>query len=97
VLLFTPESPWWLIRNGKIAEAAKVVKRLGKVPREHSEQYLAMLVRTTEIEARVTAGASYKECFKGTALRRTLYASLTTALTAGSCAAPTRSPTLRAF
>ena len=33
-----------------------------------------MMIRTTEIEAAATEGASYLECFKGTNLRRTLYA-----------------------
>ncbi|WWC65493.1 uncharacterized protein I303_108111 [Kwoniella dejecticola CBS 10117] len=72
ILLFAPESPWYLVRKGKLEAAAKVVKRLGRAKRENPEEVVAMMVRTNEIESKTMAGATYKECFKGAELRRTL-------------------------
>ncbi|OCF32136.1 hypothetical protein I316_06292 [Kwoniella heveanensis BCC8398] len=72
VLLFAPESPWYLVRKGKLEQAKKAVQRLGRANREKPDEVVAMMVRTNDIEAATMAGASYKECFEGVELRRTV-------------------------
>lgn len=72
LMFFAPESPWWLVRQNRIEEAEMVIKRLGGRASQNPAEVLAYMVRTTEIEAQATAGTSYKDCFKGSDLRRTL-------------------------
>ncbi|KAF4891817.1 MFS transporter fmqE [Colletotrichum viniferum] len=65
-----PESPVWIAGRNEIEKAKKSLRRLG------TEQMLPDIVRTMETE-RDELGAgdatpSYKECFQGTNLRRTL-------------------------
>lgn len=72
ILLFAPESPWHLVRTGRLEEAEKSIKRLqrssaGLDPKET----LAIIVHTNNIEEEMTAGASYRDCFKGSERRRT--------------------------
>jgi len=67
-----PESPWWLVRQGKVDLAYQAVSRLGRIPRRDTSQILAMMTRTTEMEKATMEGASYMECFKGVQLRRTM-------------------------
>ncbi|KEZ45748.1 hypothetical protein SAPIO_CDS1546 [Scedosporium apiospermum] len=71
---FAPESPWWLVRRGRIEDAKKSLLRLTSVDREtdfDADETVAMMVHTTALEEKITAGASYLDCFKGTDLRRT--------------------------
>ena len=69
---FAPESPWYLIRAGKLEEAAAAVVRIqkkgSKVDPRHT---VAMMVRTDEHEKSVSAGTRFIDCFKGSDLRRT--------------------------
>ena len=67
-VLFCPESPWWLIRQGRVEDAERSVKRLTNGV--GSEQTVAMMLRTTQEEKQIS-GASYWDCFKGSNLRRT--------------------------
>jgi len=72
ILLFAPESPWHLVRHGKLEEAENVIRRLvrkssGIDPRN----ILAYIVHTNELEVELEAGTSYLDCFKGIELRRT--------------------------
>lgn len=69
-----PESPWWLVRRGRTADAKKSLLRLTSLDREtdfDADETIAMMVHTTALEEKITAGASYLDCFKGTDLRRT--------------------------
>ncbi|RAK92989.1 sugar transporter [Aspergillus costaricaensis CBS 115574] len=69
-----PESPWWLVRKGKIQQAKKALLRLTSVNREtnfDADETVSMMVHTTSLENKITTGASYLDCFKGTDLRRT--------------------------
>ncbi|KAK9244375.1 general substrate transporter [Lipomyces tetrasporus] len=70
---FAPESPWWLVRCNKPEEAAKAVDRLTTKadPNFNTEQKVAMMVHTNEMERKVSEGTSYLDCLKGTELRRT--------------------------
>jgi SP family general alpha glucoside:H+ symporter-like MFS transporter len=69
---FAPESPWYLVRTDRLEEAKRSIRRLagGKTDEQINNQ-LAMMVHTTKIEAELTTGTSYKECFQGVDLRRT--------------------------
>ncbi|KZT59957.1 raffinose family of oligosaccharides transporter [Calocera cornea HHB12733] len=73
-VFFAPESPWWLVRHGKIAEAEAALHRLTRkgtgVPFDAAAT-VAMMIHTNELEKEITAGTSYWDCFKGHDLRRT--------------------------
>ena len=74
LMFFAPESPWWLVRKGRLEEAAKSVERLGRKTKTMTTESVAMMRRVIEMEK--TAGEpSYLELFKGTDLRRTLIVS----------------------
>jgi SP family general alpha glucoside:H+ symporter-like MFS transporter len=67
-IFFAPESPWWLIRKGKIAEAKKSLLRLTSRkgnPDYNPDETIDMIRHTTELEQDITAGASYLDCFRG--------------------------------
>ncbi|KIX01687.1 uncharacterized protein Z518_09413 [Rhinocladiella mackenziei CBS 650.93] len=73
-VLLAPESPWWLVRKGRLEDAKKALLRLTSLNREtgfDAAETIAMMVHTTALEEKITAGASYLDCFKGTDLRRT--------------------------
>ncbi|KAJ0333011.1 hypothetical protein COL5a_001742 [Colletotrichum fioriniae] len=73
-IYFAPESPWWLVRKGKIDEAKKSLLRLTSRDKEtdfDADETVAMMVHTNSIEEKITEGASYLDCFKGVDLRRT--------------------------
>lgn len=69
-----PESPWYLIRRGRLDEAEKNLRRLARkdfYTDETMAQTLALMRHTNEMEKNEAASASYKDCFRGTNLRRT--------------------------
>ncbi|KAL9529004.1 General alpha-glucoside permease [Sphaerulina musiva] len=71
---FAPESPWWLVRKGRMADAKKSLIRLTSTNREtdfNADETIAMMAHTTALEEQTTSGASYLDCFKGSDLRRT--------------------------
>lgn len=73
-ITLAPESPWWLVRKGRLDEAEHALERL--TSRTHDPDFdtqktIAMIIHTNEIEKELTAGTSYWDCFKGTDLRRT--------------------------
>ncbi|WOO85088.1 Maltose permease MAL31 [Vanrija pseudolonga] len=72
VAIFAPESPWWLVRKGRVEEARASLHRLysGDATDEVNNA-LAMIEHTIAMEENTTKGASYLELFKGTNLRRT--------------------------
>jgi SP family general alpha glucoside:H+ symporter-like MFS transporter len=74
-----PESPWWLIRKGRVEDAERAVERLGsKGDKFSAKNTVAFMVHTNEVEKRVQAGTSYLDCFKGKVnLRRTEIACVT--------------------
>ncbi|OAR02320.1 hypothetical protein LLEC1_00443 [Akanthomyces lecanii] len=75
LIFFAPESPWWLIRRGRKAEALRSIKRLGSHKdrtEEQTQQTLAMIERTVELELQHGGSPSLLDLFKGTDLRRTL-------------------------
>lgn len=70
---FAPESPWWLIRKGRIDEAKKTLDRLESAPAGaiNNDHRLAMMQHTIMVERKLKVGGSFIDCFRGTNRRRT--------------------------
>ncbi|KAK5080121.1 hypothetical protein LTR05_008779 [Lithohypha guttulata] len=74
VFMSAPESPWWLVRQGRYEDAKKSLLRLTSPktdPTFSAEETVDMMRHTNELEKDMTEGASYLDCFKGVNLRRT--------------------------
>lgn len=72
--LFSPESPWYLVRWGRVADAEKSLRRLARkdlYTEQSMKETLALMIHTNEMEKLESADASFKDCFRGTNLRRT--------------------------
>jgi MFS transporter, SP family, general alpha glucoside:H+ symporter len=72
-VLFAPESPWWLIRHEKPDQAKRSLLRLASKNGVNFsvDETIAMMQHTNEVEKSLSAGLSYRDCFKNTDLRRT--------------------------
>ncbi|KAI7704319.1 hypothetical protein KC353_g13550, partial [Hortaea werneckii] len=68
-----PESPWWLVRRGRIEDAKKEIRRLTSRTQSDLDPAATvnMMIYTNELEKKEIAGAKYWDCFKGVNLRRT--------------------------
>ncbi|PCD25469.1 hypothetical protein AU210_014573 [Fusarium oxysporum f. sp. radicis-cucumerinum] len=72
LMFFCPESPWWLVRSGRLEEAKMSLKRLtSNMSDEELQNQLSLMVQTTELERSITEGASYLDCIRGSNLWRT--------------------------
>ncbi|KAL3417558.1 maltose permease MAL31 (alpha glucoside transporter) [Phlyctema vagabunda] len=72
ILFFAPESPWHLVRHGRLEEAEHSLNRLvRKSANIDTKATLAAIVHTNELEKSLSVGTSYADCFKGTERRRT--------------------------
>lgn len=69
-LAFIPESPWWLVRGGRFAEAENALRRLAS-SRVDVQATLAVIAETDRLEQEVESGSTYMDCLRGSNLRRT--------------------------
>jgi MFS family permease len=80
VLVFLPESPVWLHKKGKVAEAHRSRQRLvGKVEgydEEREYQVMAQEIQHSMTQTQQSSQYSWVACFKGTNLRRTLISTI---------------------
>ena len=66
ILIFlAPESPWWLVRKGRLEDAANSVERLGRRSKLNSSETVAMMRRVVELE-KTEKEPNHLELFKGT-------------------------------
>lgn len=73
-IIFSPESPWYLVRKNKLEEAEAVMMKItsrAHYGHEDAKKAVAMMVHTNEIEKEVHAGISFRDCFRGINFRRT--------------------------
>ncbi|KAF4634630.1 hypothetical protein G7Y89_g3487 [Cudoniella acicularis] len=74
-VLFAPESPWWLVRHGRIQDAKEALRSLTSKKNSDAsfniDDTIAMIVTTNELEKALESGVGYLDCFKGIDLRRT--------------------------
>lgn len=69
-----PESPWYLVRRGRLEDAEKSLRRLARkdfYTERSMAETLALMKHTNEMEKIEAESASYRDCFRGTNLRRT--------------------------
>lgn len=76
-MLFCPESPWWLLRQDRLEDAERSLKRLSV--EADTKQTIAMMIHTDQLEKKTKSG-SYADCFRGVDLRRTEIAACTWAI-----------------
>lgn len=78
LVTLAPESPWFLVRKGRLEEAKRSVTRLSsKTGDVDVDATVAMMVRTNQIELEHSEGISYADCFKGVDRRRTFIGMMT--------------------
>ncbi|KAK4554274.1 hypothetical protein LTR86_008482 [Recurvomyces mirabilis] len=71
-IMLAPQSPWWLVRKGRLQDAKASLRRLTSHQDERElKDNLELMIRTNEIEQEIRTGTSYLDCFRGVDLRRT--------------------------
>lgn len=72
LVYFAPESPWYLVRMGRLEEAEKSLRRLQSRRSDiNPKNTLATIIHTDQFEERNQVGTSYWDCIKGPERRRT--------------------------
>ncbi|BEI81861.1 hypothetical protein CcaverHIS002_0210210 [Cutaneotrichosporon cavernicola] len=72
--IYAPESPYWLVRVGKIDQAKKCLTRIrspGYWDSHSLDGYIEFIRHTDHLESAESSKGSFMEMFKGTNLRRT--------------------------
>ncbi|KAF3765304.1 putative maltose permease [Cryphonectria parasitica EP155] len=81
LITMAPESPWWLVRKGRIQEAKASLARLtshssdatATTTTHHKfslDETVSMMIHTNEIERTAMEGVTYKDLFRGSVTRR---------------------------
>lgn len=70
-ILLAPESPWWLVRKGRPADARAALRALSMNSDDELDTTISMMRYTDEVEKEISVGTSYLDCFRGVNLRRT--------------------------
>lgn len=68
--ILCPESPWWLVRRGRTADAVKSMRRLASGAVDH-EEAVAFIEHTVRLERDLDFGATYSDMVRGVDRRRT--------------------------
>lgn len=69
---WAPESPWWLVRHGRDADAEEALRRLTSTNGGIDiKQTLATIKETDRLEQELEAGSRYADCFRKINLHRT--------------------------
>ncbi|QEU59484.1 hypothetical protein KDRO_D00160 [Kluyveromyces lactis] len=81
-IYLAPESPWWLVRKGRIDQAKRSVTRILTLPTSEKDKLTDIMITkmrmTVEKENRLASeSSSYMDCFKGIDARRTRITCLT--------------------
>jgi SP family general alpha glucoside:H+ symporter-like MFS transporter len=78
ILLFAPESPWYLVRKGRLEEARASLVRLNhkSTDSESIDAQLSLIIHTDNQEQELGTRTSYWQCFVGVEARRTEIASM---------------------
>ncbi|KAK3192262.1 hypothetical protein K4F52_001475 [Lecanicillium sp. MT-2017a] len=79
LIWMSPESPWYLVRMGKLKEAEESLRRLQSPSATNIDprKTLSTIVYTNNLEQQLQVGTSYLDCFRGFELRRTEIACMT--------------------
>ncbi|THZ36436.1 putative maltose permease [Aureobasidium pullulans] len=71
-LCFAPESPYWLVRQGRRDDAKHALEKLtSNKDRTDLDAMLILIEETDLLEREIEASTTYLDCFKGSNLRRT--------------------------
>lgn len=73
LIYLAPESPWYLVRMGRLEDAKASLLRLQSkhADKANVEVTLATIIYTDNLEKQLSVGTSYFDCFKGVERRRT--------------------------
>ncbi|KAF3391741.1 Maltose permease MAL31 [Penicillium rolfsii] len=72
-VIFAPESPWWLVRHGKIDEAKRSLASLSSPGDSDydTDDAVSLMIITNAHEKLIRNGVTYWDCLKGVDRRRT--------------------------
>lgn len=73
VMIWGPDSPWWLVRRGRIDEARETLGKRLMSPSDKvtPDEVLAMVIHTVDVEREITAGTRFIDIVNRKHLRRT--------------------------